>query len=187
MHFDYLRAVRRFREVTGLSLEVIERNFYFSEWERLYSRGKISSGDFFEKLRKDLNLKIDFETFANIWNDIFWLNGEVADLMQALKEKYRLAALTNTTDLHFRYWLENFPALGMIDLFFASHELGMRKPEEGLFRLVLERLASRPEEVVFVDDMEENARAAQALGIPTIHYRTGSNLRVDLRALGLEV
>ncbi len=187
LHFDYLRAARRFAEATELPLETIEKHFYFSELERLYSKGKISSEGFFAKLKEDLKLKIDFDTFANIWNDIFWLNHEVADLLKALKGKYRLAAITNTTELHFRYWTDNFPVLKLIEVFFASHEVGLRKPDPELFKLVLKRLGAQPQEVVFVDDMEENAKAAKELGIRTVHYGSSNQLEEELKSLGVKI
>lgn len=187
LHFDYLRAARRFAKATGLPLETIEKHFYFSELEHLYSKGQVSSEEFYGRLKKELNLKIDFDTFANIWNDIFWLNHSVSDLIHVLKGKYRLAAITNTTELHFKYWLENFPILKLIEVFFPSHEVGMRKPDPGLFRLVLGKLNVKPEEVVFVDDMEENAEAARALGIRTIHYRSADEFKKELKLLGVEV
>ena len=185
LHFDYLRAARRFAEATGLPVEEIEKHFYFSELERLYSKGKVTSEEFFGKLKADLGLKIDFQTFADIWNDIFWLNHSVADMIKVLKGKYRLAAITNTTDLHFRYWIENFPILRMIDIFFPSHEIGMRKPDPELFKLVLNKLGAKGEEVIFVDDMEENAKAAQALGIHTVHYSSPDQLRERLESFGI--
>lgn len=185
LHFDYLRAARRFAEATKLPLETIEKHFYFSELERLYSKGKVSSNGFFDTLKRELDLKIDFDTFAAIWNDIFWLNHSVEDLIKNLKGKYRLAAITNTTDLHFRYWLENFPVLRLFDAFFPSHEVGMRKPEPELFRLALKQLEAKPEETVFVDDMEENAKAAQALGIQTVHYRSTEGLMSEFSKLGI--
>ncbi len=185
LHFDYLRAARRFAEVTGLPLETIEKHFYFSELERLYSKGKLSSDGFFDALKRELGFTVDFDTFATIWNDIFWLNHSVEELIKALKGKYRLAAITNTTDLHFRYWLENFPVLRLIETFFPSHETGLRKPDPELFHLALKQLKARPEETVFVDDMEENAQAAQALGIRTVHYRSTEELKSEFEKLGI--
>ena len=44
----------------------------------------------------------------------------------------------------------------------------MRKPERGIYRLVLERLGVAPGEVVFLDDLGLNLKAARELGIITI-------------------
>lgn len=187
LHFDYLRAARKFAEKTGLPLDTIDKHFYFSDWERQYSKGKCSSEEFFGKLKKDLQLKMEFQEFAGIWNDIFWLNHSIEEVIKALKGRFTLACLTNTTDLHFRYWLESFPVFANIDKFFPSHELGLRKPDPEIFKAVLSRLGIRPEQLVFIDDMEENARAAADLGIHGIHYKTTDELVKSFKNLGIDL
>jgi putative hydrolase of the HAD superfamily len=46
-----------------------------------------------------------------------------------------------------------------------SCEVGMRKPEERIFRHAADLLGLAPDECVFVDDMEANVRAAEAIGM----------------------
>jgi putative hydrolase of the HAD superfamily len=46
-----------------------------------------------------------------------------------------------------------------------SAEVGMRKPEERIFRHATDLLGLAPGECVFVDDIEANVRAAEALGM----------------------
>lgn len=45
-----------------------------------------------------------------------------------------------------------------------SHEVGLMKPDARVFDLTAERLAVRPDEVLFLDDVEENVAAARAAG-----------------------
>lgn len=45
-----------------------------------------------------------------------------------------------------------------------SHEVGLMKPDARVFALTAERLAVRPDEVLFLDDVEENVAAARAAG-----------------------
>jgi len=51
-----------------------------------------------------------------------------------------------------------------------SGEVGMRKPEERIFQLALTRLGLSAAECVFVDDVEGNIVAAQALGFLAVHH-----------------
>jgi putative hydrolase of the HAD superfamily len=46
-----------------------------------------------------------------------------------------------------------------------SAEVGMRKPEERIFRHAADLIGLAPGECVFIDDMEANVRAAEALGM----------------------
>ncbi len=181
--FDYFRGVRRFAEVTGLSGETIERYFYLSELQHRYAKGQISSEDFFETLRCKFDLKMDYRVFVPIWNDIFWLSVPMEKMVRSLKGNYRLAAITNTSDLHYRYWLENYPVLGLFEAIFASHELGLCKPDPEIYRLALGKLRVKPEETVFVDDMEENVTAARELGIHSVWFRTAEELQSEFQKL----
>jgi putative hydrolase of the HAD superfamily len=64
-----------------------------------------------------------------------------------------------------------------------SAEVGMRKPEERIFLLALDRLGLSPAECVFVDDVEGNVAAAQALGMSVVHHREPATTRSHLLAL----
>ena len=46
-----------------------------------------------------------------------------------------------------------------------SAEVGMRKPEERIFRHAMDLIGLEPGECVFIDDIEANVRAAEAMGI----------------------
>jgi putative hydrolase of the HAD superfamily len=59
----------------------------------------------------------------------------------------------------------------MFDAVVISAEVGMRKPEERIFRLAARLLGLRPEECVFIDDIEANVLAARAIGLTGIHHR----------------
>ncbi|KAI0709078.1 HAD-like domain-containing protein [Earliella scabrosa] len=57
----------------------------------------------------------------------------------------------------------------LFDDFCDSSTLGMRKPEPGIYLLACERNGIKPSEAVFLDDLGMNLKAAQALGMETIH------------------
>jgi putative hydrolase of the HAD superfamily len=59
-----------------------------------------------------------------------------------------------------------FPA--MFDVVVISGEVGMRKPEERIFRHAAGLLGLEPADCVFVDDIEVNTEAAEAIGMTTI-------------------
>jgi putative hydrolase of the HAD superfamily len=58
----------------------------------------------------------------------------------------------------------------LFDCVVISAEVGMRKPDEGIFRHALGSLGVRPGECVFIDDIEHNIRAAEAIGMIGIHH-----------------
>jgi putative hydrolase of the HAD superfamily len=58
----------------------------------------------------------------------------------------------------------------LFDCVVISSEVGMRKPDERIFRHAVELLGLRPQECVFVDDIEHNVRAAEAVGLVGVHH-----------------
>jgi epoxide hydrolase-like predicted phosphatase len=66
-----------------------------------------------------------------------------------------------------------YPRGGFGDLYDAtviSDEVGIRKPDPAIYRMVCERLDVEPAAAVFVDDLEANVVAAAALGMTGVHH-----------------
>ena len=86
-------------------------------------------------------------------------------------------------------WSNSYPRHewdGLFDDIVISGEVGMRKPEERIFRHALDRLGLPGEECVFIDDIEANIQAAGALGIIGIHHRDADTTIAELESvLGL--
>lgn len=51
-----------------------------------------------------------------------------------------------------------------------SEEVGMRKPDQEIFRLAAQRIDLEPNDCVFIDDTFKNFEGASALGITNIHH-----------------
>jgi putative hydrolase of the HAD superfamily len=74
----------------------------------------------------------------------------------------RTALLSNSWGCD-EYPRADFPAL--FDTVVISGEVGMRKPEEGIFLHAVQALGLAPEECVFIDDIQQNVTAAEACGM----------------------
>ena len=64
----------------------------------------------------------------------------------------------------------------------------MVKPDREIYDLILQRYQLKPKESLFIDDLEANIKAAQALGINTVHFsdKQKGNKEVKER-LGIKV
>jgi putative hydrolase of the HAD superfamily len=77
----------------------------------------------------------------------------------------RTGLLSNSWGLD-DYPRELFP--GLFDVVVISGEVGMRKPEERIFRHTAGLLGLTPQECVFIDDLEVNVAAAEAIGMTAV-------------------
>lgn len=61
-----------------------------------------------------------------------------------------------------------------------SFMVGSMKPEALIYEIAIKKSGFRPEEILFIDDLEINVQAARDLGINIIHY-------VDFSSFGQEL
>ena len=72
---------------------------------------------------------------------------------------------------------------GMFDVVVISGDVGMRKPEERIFRYTLDKLGLPAQECAFVDDLKHNVDAAVSFGLVGIHHLTYEQTSLELDAL----
>jgi putative hydrolase of the HAD superfamily len=107
----------------------------------------------------------------------------LAELAQA--GKYLLATINNEIFELNVYRIEHFGLRSLFRAFFSSCFLGMRKPDEAIYRLALQVIQRRPEECIFIDDREVNLECPQELGLKTIQFYDAARLRSDLTEAGI--
>ena len=101
--------------------------------------------------------------------------------------KYLLCTINNEPlELNERR-IQQFQLRREFKAFFSSCYLGIRKPDEGIYRLALEVTQRHPEECLFIDDRELNLECARQLQMRTIHFQNAEQLRQDLAAYGVTV
>lgn len=91
--------------------------------------------------------------------------------------RFTLGALTNDYQHPPGHpYADNSAIRDLFDVFVASSETGMRKPEERFYQLALQRLGVQSaHEVVFLDDIGSNLKAARKLGFHTIRVKVGES------------
>lgn len=103
----------------------------------------------------------------------------VVGAIKKLREsgKFKLGALTNDYKHPPDHpYADNREARSLFDVFVSSTESGMRKPEPGFYRLAMEKLGIQdPSEIVFLDDIGTNLKAAGKIGFKTIRVEIGKS------------
>ncbi len=106
------------------------------------------------------------------------------ELLDALRPRFRLAALSNSNELHWRRHSDILAPGVLFERAISSHEVGMRKPNAAFYRHALVELQVMAEAVTFFDDRAENVEAAQALGMQAHRIRGIDEVTACLRELG---
>ncbi len=107
------------------------------------------------------------------------------DLLDQLRGRYQLACFSNTNAMH---WPRFLGEMGLGEAFhahFASHELGVLKPDREAYELVVRALGCPAERVLFLDDVAINVEGARDAGLAAHRVQGPEGARTLLRSLSL--
>ena len=136
-------------------------------------RGEISEEEFWRRLAPGLPDSFELGRLRTLYFERLHPNRPMIDYVRQLRARgLRTALLTNNVREWEPLWRAKLPEIDeLFEVVVDSAFVGMRKPDPAIFHLTLERLGGlRPEDCVFVDDLEPNCRAASLLGMAAVRY-----------------
>ena len=133
--------------------------------------------------RLGMNQKQVEEYMREMWD---WycgrLNEPMANFFRSLRPRYHTAILSNSFVGARREEQQRYHFEEMCDLIIYTHEEGIAKPDQRIFKLACERLGVQPAEMIFLDDHKPNVEAACILGIHAILFRNNAQAIADIEA-----
>ena len=186
--FDHLRSAQRISAFCSKTPRQIYDLFFESGVTIDFEAGRITPEDFYLQVKQMLDLKLSYDSFEPIWNDIFFLsakNRAVFGVVNALRANYKIALLSNINILHYEYLKKNFPVFGVFDKVFLSFQVGLIKPDKEIYNLVIRDLEVSPDEIFYTDDRPELVESAKSLGINGCVFTNLGQLINDLRERGI--
>ncbi len=187
INFDHRIAVKRLLPYTKEASKKVYQLIFDSHLTKDYEEGKISSLQFYKGLSELLGFKnLPYKKFVSIWNEIFYENPGMVDLLKSLKKKYRLHLVSNINELHYLYILEKFPRhIGIFDKVFLSCRVGKRKPAAAIYRRAIKDAGVDVADVLYTDDRKDLVDAARKIGIPSLVFRNVKDFEKKLRLRGI--
>ncbi len=117
----------------------------------------------------------------------FWYT---ESLIRALRRRgYKVFYLSNWSRRSVRILTENgtFDFLKLTDGGLWSHEIHAAKPDREMYDALASRFHLTPSRCVFIDDSEENVRAARAAGFAAIHFTEYNDMIEKLESVGVRI
>lgn len=142
------------------------RRWLTSPSVRAFETGRITAENFADQIIVEMQLTADREQFLEAFTA--WpvaLFPGVPALLSNLRERFILACLSNTSELHWSRLMNEMGLQGHLDHHFASHLMGKIKPDAECFEHMLQDLNLRPDQVLFFDDNAINVEGAKQVGI----------------------
>lgn len=183
---DSARAHARWAELAGVPIaHIVERivaRVAGQEPFRRHERGEITDAAFFAHLRRELEIDLTDDQFADGWNAIFI--GEmpgIRHLLSRAQGKLLLYAFSNTNAAHQAYWSVHFAGLlAPFRKVYVSNEIGARKPEAAAFHAVVSDMRLTPDRILFFDDSAENVAGGRACGLLAVQVASASDVEQAL-------
>ena len=99
---------------------------------------------------------------------------------------YWVMTLNNESEELNEYRIREFGLDAIFDAFLSSCWLRLRKPTAAFYKRALNIAQANPETSVFIDDREQNIVPARDLGMHVIQYQSATQLKTELKKLGIK-
>jgi len=176
---------------SGLSFEALgeamSRATERSGMHPLYEleKGTLAEDEFLRMLEAELEPGTSLSGMRDVYFEHLHPNRPMIDFMRDLRGRgLRMALLTNNVREWEPHWRAKLPEIDEIfEVVVDSAFVGMRKPDREIYELTLERLGDvEAAECVFVDDVDVNCEAAEALGMRAVHFIEAEQAIADVKA-----
>jgi HAD superfamily hydrolase (TIGR01509 family) len=160
---NFTEGHKKVAQKYGVPFETLRK--VFDENWKAACKGTLSNADYMAKLAKVLPLKDPLPDITDFWTDHYLPIPETHALVHELKETYMLGIFSNAEDgamiNAFRKGLiPQAPWTATID----SSKYGTIKPEARIYEIAEQAVQVTPEEIFFIDDVEEHITVARSRG-----------------------
>lgn len=178
-HEERDRAVEKFQ------LQKTDFEARHKEAVSAFEEGKVTLDQYLDRTVFYQPRKFMKEEFKSYMFSLSKPKPEVLELARALAGKCLMATINNESREMNDYRIKQFGLSQIFDLFVSSCYVGMRKPDEKIYRLALDLIQKVPDECCFIDDRPVNIEAAAKVGLRTVLMRDPVQLKKDLQGLGV--
>ena len=150
--------------------------------------GKTDIAGFMAMMQELSGRELSFRQVQEAWLAfITGINREKLDYISELRKRCRTYLLSNTNPFIMDWACSSqFPGGKPLDAYFDkmyfSYKAGFTKPDERIFRYMLEDSGIKPDETLFVEDGKANIDTAEKLGFRTYCPLNGEDWRMAVEA-----
>ncbi len=167
--FDYFIAERALVAHTGIGTPPSIEELHPHRMD--HETGRSTREDFIRIVREAFAHDGPEDHFMEIWTRIFQINTPMVEWARSLHGKVPLYLLSNIGCIHHDHIFAEydfFTTLFKDGVY--SYKAGVMKPEAGIFEIARAQFGVDPSQTLYIDDLEENVRGAEAAGFLGHHY-----------------
>jgi len=173
--------------VEHFHLDKAEFETHHKELVPLFEEGRLSLDEYLDHAVFYQPRDFKPEDFKRLMFSLSQPKPAALEIARSLSGKYQMSTINNESRELNLHRIQTFRLDDCFDVFVSSCFVGIRKPEEGIYRLALDLTQQAPERCCFIDDRPVNIEAATKVGMQTVLMRDPAQLRRDLQALGVKL
>jgi epoxide hydrolase-like predicted phosphatase len=174
-------ARTRLGDEFGMSYDEIDKFVFECESARLASLGKISEDEHWLDVTR--RLKQPESDMPRIREAFFGgdnIDHQLVNLLRGLRVTHKTGLISNAWS-GLRSWITHHQFEDAFDYLTISAEVGIAKPDARIYKYALEKLGVTAQEAIFVDDVQKNISACEALGMHGILFRSAEQVTAEIK------
>lgn len=184
--FDYSIAARKVAARSAKPLGDLISLLSTSPLIVQYECGRVTRREFYEQVRDAVGFQGTLEEYGDYFADIFTEMPATIALHAELRRRgVPTYIFSNTNDLAVEHIRKNFPFFQNFDGYIYSCEVGVMKPDAGIYKAMERMCGRRGGDIVYFDDRRENVAAGAARGWNAILHETPEKSRAAVEKVGL--
>ena len=170
LFFDLFRSINRFLAMGSKPARAVLPIVFHGSFIEDFEIGKVSPNRFYKEACRAFGMKLSYETFCRIWNDIFEENFRMTRWIKEVSASHRVYLITNSNHLHYEAVYGRYDFFRYVAGSVASHQTGLRKPDPRIFFHALRMAGVKARQAFYLDDIWGHVFAARRCGMHAEHY-----------------
>jgi epoxide hydrolase-like predicted phosphatase len=163
----------------GLDTNSVEKLVFDSKSAQESTIGLVDTQKIWQDIAEELDLSPEaLQEFIEDFWDGDRLDKNLVEYLKSCRPRFTTALLSNAWTDARQAFANKFGIIDKktVDHIIISAEEGVAKPDERIYQILSEKVGYEFNQILFIDDFLENIRAAENLGMHTIHYQPNMDL-----------
>jgi putative hydrolase of the HAD superfamily len=152
-----------------------------------FEEGRVSLNEYLERTVFYQQRPFSTAEFKQFMFELSKPKSEVLEIARKLSDSYPMGIINNESRELNEFRIRKFELRNYFKVFVSSCSVGIRKPDERIYRLALDLTQQSADECCFIDDRQVNIETAARVGMRTVLMQNPDQLKKDFRELGIQL
>ncbi|NOX87019.1 MAG: HAD family phosphatase [Chlorobi bacterium] len=185
LDIDPKLTMKEFEKLGARKLNKDQTREFVEKIVAKFERGIFTPEVFRTKIKEFLKFEADDNQIDDAWNALLYdIPAERIRVIEQVRNNYRIFLLSNSNEVHYDLYVRDlqlrFGYREFDELFeksYFSFDTHLSKPNPEAFEFIINQEELTPSKTLFIDDRENNIKAASSLGLRTYLLKPPERIR----------